>query len=142
MKTFKKIVDFALRFVGRMGVTFMLMILFLNVLASSGGRSFSPDFFGVAALFAFLIALCGVVLDLKFIPSELAKGAIHVFLATASFVVSVLLSSGVKTTTSAAFVMAVIFAVIDAVALIIRGLYLGAVKKAELKEKNEREEDK
>ena len=137
MKKFKKIVDIAVRFVGRMGATFMIAILFLNVLASSGGRSFSPDFFGVAALCAALIALCGVVLDVKFIPSELAKGAIHVFLATAAFVVSVLLSSDVKTTASAGFVMSVVFAALDAAVLLLRGLYIGAVRKTELKEKNE-----
>ena len=142
MKKFKKIVDFIIRFVGRMGVTFMVTVLILDLVAAANGRSFSPDFFGVAALFAALIALCGVVLDVKFIPSELAKGAIHVFLATAAFVVSFILASGVKTTGGAAFVMAVVFAVADAALLVLRGLYLGAVKKAELKEKNEGEEDK
>ena len=86
MKVFKKIVDIAVRFVGRMGAAFMLTILLFNLIYASDGRSFSPDFFGVAALFAALIALCGVVLDVKFIPSEVAKGAIHVVLATASFV--------------------------------------------------------
>lgn len=142
MKTLKKIVDFAVRFVGCMGAMFMLTILFLNILASGYGRSFSPDFFGVALLFAALTALCGFVLKIKFIPSELAKGAIHVVLATASFVVSIIFASGVKTTTSAAFIMAVIFAVLDIAALSVRGIYLNAVKKAEAKAKAEGEEGK
>lgn len=137
MKIFKKIVDIAVRFVARMGVTFMLTILIMNAAAAGNRQSFSPDYFGVAALFAALIALCGVVLDVKFIPSELAKGAIHVVLATASFIAAFVLASGVKTTASAAFVMAVIFAVADAAVLIARGFYLRAVKKADTKEKNE-----
>ena len=142
MKTFKKIVDIAVRFVARMGVTFMLTILLLNAIAAGNRQSFSPDYFGVAALFAALIALCGAVLDVKCIPSELAKGAIHGVLATAAFVVAFILASGVETTASAGFVMAVVFAVADIVMLIVRGLYLNAVKKAEAKERNGEETGK
>ena len=119
-----------------------MTILILNAVAAGNRQSFSPDYFGVAALFGALIALCGVVLDVKFIPSELAKGAIHVLFATAAFVVSFILVSGVKTTASAGFVMAVIFAVADTAVLFARGFYLRAVKKAELKEKNEGEKEK
>lgn len=142
MIKFKKIVGLIAAFLGRAGVFFTATILIFNVFVAGSGRSFSPDFFGVALLFGALLALCGFVLKLKFIPSELAKGAIHVFLATASFVVSIILSSGVKTTTSAAFIMAVIFAVADVAVLSVRGLYLHAVKKAEQKAKNEGEESK
>jgi len=142
MIKFKKIVDVLAAFLGRAGVFFTATILMFNIFAGGNGKSFSPEFFGVALLFAALLALCGFVLKIRFIPSELAKGAIHVFLATASFVVSIILASGVKTTASAAFIMAVVFAVADIAALSVRGVYLNAVKKAEAKAKAEGEEGK
>lgn len=130
MLKFKKIVDSLAALCGRAGVFFTATVLIFNIYASGYGRSFSPDFFGVALLFAALMSLCGLVLKIKFIPSEAIKGVIHVVLATASFVISIIFASGIKTTGGAAFVMAVIFAVCDTVALVIRGLYLAGVKKA------------
>lgn len=130
MLKFKKVVGILSAFFGRAGVFFTATVFAFNIFASGYGRSFSPDFFGVALLFAALLALCGFVLKIKFISSEILKGVIHVFLATAAFVVSIIFASGIKTTGGAAFVMAVIFAVCDTVALVIRGLYLAGVKKA------------
>lgn len=130
MLKFKKIVDVLAALCGRAGVFFTVTILAFNIFASGYGRSFSPDFFGVALLFAALMSLCGLVLKLKIIKSKLIKDAAHVILATASFVVSIILASGVKTTGAAAFIMSVLFAVADIVALIVRELYLAGVKKA------------
>lgn len=142
MLKFRKIVDALAALCGRAGVFFTATVLAFNIYASGYGRSFSPDFFGVALLFAVLLAMCGFVFKIKFIPSEAIKGVIHVLLATASFVVSIIFASGIKTTGGAAFVMAVIFAVADIAALSVRGVYLNAVKKAEAKAKAEGEEGK
>lgn len=115
-------------FIGHMGAYFMIVVLGLSVL-SGDGRSFSPDYFGIAALFAALLALSDIVLHIKKLESLLARSAIHVVLATISFVLSFVLASKALSG-GTGFVAALCFLVIDIIAMCIRGAYIGAVKKS------------
>lgn len=131
MKTFKKISDIFISFLGHMGVFFMITVL---LFAAIGGkdRTLSPDFYGVIALFAALMALCSFILKAGFIPSYLARSAIHAVLATASFAVSFVLVSGVVAA-STGFVASVIFLAVDVLALTAKGVYGMIMKKIENK---------
>ncbi len=84
MKIFEKIMRVIRSYIGHLGVYFTLTVLLLNALGGAS-RTFSPDYFGIAVLFAALLALCDFILDLKMIPSLLARSAIHAVFATLSF---------------------------------------------------------
>ena len=112
-------------------ITVLLLNLASGIIAGSG-RTFSPAYFGVAVLFAFLLSLCDFVLNVKFIPMLLARSAIHVVLATLAFVISFVLVSGIVKG-STGFVGAIVFFMIDIVVLSVRAIYVSALDK---KEKN------
>ena len=136
MKVFQKIVSFLRSYIGHMGAYFLITVSVLSILGSTNGRTFAPDDFGIAALFSALLALCDIVLSAKFIPSLLARSAIHAVTATASFVISFVLVAG-KLQSSTAFVVSVVFLIIDALCLTVRAIYMTAVDRAK-----EKEEDK
>lgn len=133
MKKFEKVVKFARTVIGHMGAYFMITVLLLNLasgIVAGNGRTFSPAYFGIAVLFAFLLSLCDFVLNVKFIPMLLARSAIHVVLATLVFVISFVLVSGVVEG-STGFVGAIVFFIIDTVVLSVRALYVNALNKKE-----------
>lgn len=133
MKKFEKVVKFARTVIGHMGAYFMITVLLLNLasgIVAGNGRTFSPAYFGVAVLFAFLLSLCDFVLNVKFIPMLLARSAIHVVLATLAFVISFVLVSGVVEG-STGFVGAIVFFIIDTVVLSVRAIYVNALNKKE-----------
>ena len=133
MKKFEKVVKFARTVIGHMGAYFMITVLLLNLasgIVAGNGRTFSPAYFGIAVLFAFLLSLCDFVLNVKFIPMLLARSAIHVVLATLAFVISFVLVSGVVEG-STGFVGAIVFFIIDTVVLSVRALYVNALNKKE-----------
>lgn len=127
MKTFEKIVHYLRSYVGHLGVYFTVTVLLINTF-SGKDRMFSPDYFGIAVLFAALLALCDFILDIKFIPSLLAKSALHAVFATLSFVVAFALAAGIIEN-STAFVASTVFLVIDVAALSVRALYISLVSK-------------
>ena len=133
MKIFKCIVNIVRRFVAHAGVYFMLTVLLLNALGGEG-RTFSPDYFGIAVLFGALLSMCDFVLDAKFISSALARSAIHVVIATASFAVSFVLAAGILEG-STGFIASAAFLVVDCVALAVRGIYLSLTKDKGAEEK-------
>ena len=135
MKKLEKFVKFIRTVIGHTGAYFMITVLLLNLasgIIAGSGRTFSPAYFGVAVLFAFLLSLCDFVLNVKFIPMLLARSAIHVVLATLAFVISFVLVSGIVEG-STGFVGAIVFFMIDIVVLSVRAIYVSALDK---KEKN------
>ena len=133
MKKFEKVVKFVRAVIGHMGAYFMITVLLLNLasgIVAGNGRTFSPAYFGIAVLFAFLLSLCDFVLNVKFIPMLLARSAIHVVLATLAFVISFVLVSGVVEG-STGFVGAIVFFIIDTVVLSVRALYVNALNRKE-----------
>ena len=114
-------------YIGHLGVYFTLTVLLLNALGGAS-RTFSPDYFGIAVLFAALLALCDFILDLKMIPSLLARSAIHAVFATLSFVIAFVLAAGIVAG-STAFVASVMFVLIDIAALSVRAVYISLVNR-------------
>lgn len=135
MKLFKRFVGVLGAFLGHMGAYFMIVVLGLSVLGGEG-RSFSPDYFGVAALFAAMLAISDGILHFDLIQSIAARSAIHVVLATVSFTVAFVLVSKVLSG-GTGFVAAMCFFVIDIIAMCVRGAYINAVKRSERKESAE-----
>lgn len=127
MKILEKSVVFLRRFISHACVYFTLTVLLLGA-AAGEGRTFSPDYFGIAVLFGALVALCDFVLLLKFIPSLFARSAIHAVLATAAFAASFVLASGIISG-STGFVATVVFFAADCSALAVRGAFISLVKK-------------
>ena len=141
MKIFQKIVCVIRSYIGHMGAYFLLTVSALSILGSVQGRTFAPADFGIATLFSALLALCDFILAAKFIPSLLAKSAIHAVLATASFVISFVLVAG-RLQSSTAFVISVVFFVFVAIVLAVRAAYISAVRRANEKEENQASENK
>jgi len=129
MKIFEKAVAVIRSYVGHLGVYFTLTVLILGALGGEN-RIFSPNHFGIAVLFAALLALCDFILTLKFIPSLLAKSALHAVFATLSFVIAFVLASGIVAN-STAFVVSTVFLLVDAVALTVRAVYLSILRRRE-----------
>ena len=127
MKIFEKIVALLRSYVGHLGVYFTVTVLLINTLGGKG-RMFSPEYLGIAVLFAALLALCDFILDIKFTPSLLAKSALHAVFATLSFVIAFALASGIIES-STAFVASTVFFLIDVAALSVRALYISLVSK-------------
>lgn len=131
MSKLEKIVKFLRTVIGHTGAYFMITVLLLNLasgIIAGNGRTFSPAYFGIAVLFAFLLSLCDFVLNVKFIPMLLARSAVHVVLATLAFVISFVLVSGIVEG-STGFVGAIVFFIIDTVVLSVRAIYVNALNK-------------
>ena len=129
MKIFQKIVAVLSSYIGHTGAYFLITVSALSIMGSAQGRTFAPADFGTAALFSALLGLCFFVLYAKFIPSLFARCAIHAVLAMAAFVISFVLVAG-KLQSSTAFIVSVVFFIVDVVALAIRGAYVSAVGRA------------
>ena len=130
MKRVDTAVKLICRYISHFGVYFTATVLFF----SATGGAFSPSYYGTAALFGALMSLCDMIFLVKFIHSVVALSAIHVVIATVSFVVAFVLTSG-AVEGSTGFVASVVFFLADALALALRGGYIALRNSAEKKEK-------
>lgn len=131
MKIVQKAVSVVRSWLGHAGAYFTITVLLLGGLAtliSGGESSFNPDYFGVAALFASVLAVCDFTLSWKVISSFGVRVILHGLLATADFVVSfVVVSKAIEGGTG--LVATIVFVFIYAVIMATRSVYSSVVRR-------------